>query len=173
VAPFREDQNIIAVTLTGEIVKDDEVKFQNAFWRGIERSKGHQGVILELVSSGGDTYASEAISRFIHSQGIATLVRGDCTSGCGIIALSARSLWVAAGGRVGLHQAWLTGEKGMAVGHMGATQEVADLLKSYGVPRSVLARMLRTGPYDMAFLTDKELTDCGAHINRNVLRASQ
>jgi ClpP class serine protease len=125
VAPFRGDQTITAITLSGEIVEHDDIKFQNAFWLAVGRSQN--GVILELVSSGGDTFASEAISRFIHSQGIATLVRGDCTSGCGIIALSARSLWVAADGRVGLHQAWLKGKHGMAVGHMGATKEVAAL----------------------------------------------
>ncbi len=172
VAPFNGDPNgeIIAITLTGEILPGDNLKFEKAFWRAVRKGKG---VILELHSSGGDTWSSEGIALFIRKQGIATLVRGDCTSGCGIIALSARTLWVAADGRIGLHQAWIENKNGVAIGQMEATRGAAAFLRPYGVPESALRRMLSSGPYSMGFVTDDELVSMGAHINRNVLRASQ
>jgi len=173
VAPFAGDPEgkIIAITVRGEIMAGDNLKLEHAFWRAVGRPG--KGVILELVSSGGHTWASEGIALFIHKQGIATLVRGDCVSGCGIIALSAQSLWIASDGRVGLHQAWRDGKDGRPVADIEVTRGAASFLRPYGVPESALQRMLVTGPNEMSFLTEEELTAMGAHINHDVLRASQ
>lgn len=170
VVPFDGDKNIIAIRLTGHIEPSDGPRFVKKFWSAIRK---RHGVLLELNSGGGDTTTSQDIARFIRKQGIATLVRGDCTSGCGIIALSARELFVAADGRVGLHQAWREDENGNAVGDLPVTRNIAVFLRPAGVPESALTRMLTAGPYDMAFLSDDELEAMGAHVNRNVLRASQ
>jgi hypothetical protein len=50
------------------------------------------------------------------------------------------------------------------------TRGVASFLRPYGVPESALDRMLKTGPYDISYLTEQELLSVGAHINHTVLR---
>ena len=48
----------------------------------------------------------------------------------------------------------------------GTIQRVAAALEKYGVPASVLDRMIGTGPDNMVYLTDDELAAIGARVKR-------
>ena len=46
------------------------------------------------------------------------------------------------------------------------TRNVARILRSYGVPKGVIEKMMRTHPQDMTYLSDAELRQIGALVTR-------
>ena len=96
------------------------------------------------------------------------LVAGKCLSGCAIIALSAwrGQLFVIESGVIGLHQSWVGEDYAHAIPSLEGTRRVAHALRSYGVPKWVVERMMRTPPRGMTYLSDAELRQIGAHVKR-------
>ena len=165
VAPFGQDESgtVYALSIVGEIQAYDDFKVQHALDDQLAAYPGNS-LFVEMISPGGDMQTSLEIADIVHDSGIGVLVRGDCTSGCGIIALSARRgyLFVVEGGKIGLHQCWVNSYEPSPE----CTNGVVRALRGYGVPDRVLARMARTVPHDMTYLTDAELAAIGARVKR-------
>ena len=172
---IEDGQPIYALTIAGYIKGGDDRKVEVTLERALD--EGRFPGFVELKSFGGDTAASLRIAAIMHEFGMPVLVRTECTSGCGIIALSAWSgrLFVAEGGKIGLHQSWTCSlpdvvdydcAKGKAIPSMKATWRVAAALEKFGVPKSVLDRMVSTGPDHMTYLSDDELKRIGALVKR-------
>ena len=159
--PFgeKDGQTVYALALAGDIKTGDDLRVASLLGTSLveDRFPG----FLVLSSNGGNTNASLGIARIAHDYGIPVLVRAKCLSGCAIIALSA---WRE--GAIGLHQSWVGEDPGRAIPSTEATHRIARTLLDYGVPRWVVQRMMRTTPRDMTYLSDAELRQLGALINR-------
>jgi hypothetical protein len=166
--PFgeKDGQTVYALALAGDIKAGDDLRVASLLGTSLveDRFPG----FLVLSSNGGNTNASLGIARIAHDYGIPVLVRVKCLSGCAIIALSAwrGRLFVIESGAIGLHQSWVGEDPGRAIPSMEATHRIARTLLDYGVPRWVVQRMMRTPPRDMTYLSDAELRQLGALINR-------
>ena len=168
VSPFSEQdgQTVYALALAGDIKAGDDLRVASLLGRALveDRFPG----FMVLSSNGGNTNASLGIARIAHDYGIPVLVRVECLSGCAIIALSAwrGRLFVVEHGAIGLHQSWVGEDSAHAIPSLEGTRKVARALRSYGVPRWVVERMMRTPPRDMTYLSDAELRQIGALVKR-------
>ena len=168
VSPFgeRDGQPVYALALSGDIKAGDDLRVATLL--GTSLVKDRFPGFMVLSSNGGDTNASLGIARIAHDYGIPVLVRAKCLSGCAIIALSAwrGRLFIIESGEIGLHQSWVGEDSARAITSMEATHRVARTLRVYGVPGWVVERMVRTPPRDMTYLSDAELRQLGALVNR-------
>jgi hypothetical protein len=168
VAPFGErgGQTVYALALAGDIKPGDDRRVASLLGNALieDRFPG----FMMLSSNGGDTEASLGIARIAYEYGMPVLVRTKCLSGCAVVALSAwrGRLFIVESGAIGLHQAWVGENYAHAVPSLEATHRVARTLRAYGVPRSIVERMMRTPPHRITYVTDSELAAIGALVKR-------
>jgi hypothetical protein len=166
VAPLGEQggQTVYGLTLAGDIKPGDDRRVASLLGSALieDRFPG----FMVLSSNGGDTNASLGIARIAHEYGIPVLVPNKCLSGCAVVALSAwrGRLFIVESGAIGLHQAWVGENYANAVPSLEATHRVARTLRAYGVPRSIIERMVRTPPQKITYVTDAELAAIGALV---------
>ena len=168
VSPLGEQDghDVYALTLAGDIESGDDLRVASLLGEALVEDR-FPGFMM-LSSGGGNATASLGIARIAHEYGVPVLVRGKCLSGCAIIALSALRgrLFVVESGAIGLHQSWVGEDSAHAIPSLEGTRKVARALRSYGVPRWVVERMMRTPPRDMTYLSDAELRQIGALVKR-------
>ena len=162
----RNGRTVYALALAGDIKAGDDLRVASLLGKALveDRFPG----FMVLSSNGGHANASLGIARIAYDYGIPVLVRAKCFSGCAIIALSAwrGRLFVVESGAIGLHQSWVGEDSAKAIPSLEATQRIARTLRAYGVPRWVVERMMRTPPREMTYLSDAELRQIGAHVQR-------
>ena len=168
VKPFGEQgsRTVYALELAGDIKAGDDLRVASLLGEALVEDR-FPGFMM-LSSGGGNATASLGIARIAHEYGVPVLVRGKCLSGCAIIALSALRgrLFIVELGAIGLHQSWVGEDSAHAIPSLEGTRKVARALRSYGVPRWVVERMMRTPPRDMTYLSDAELRQIGALVKR-------
>ncbi len=168
VRPFGEQgsRTVYALELAGDIKAGDDLRVASLLGEALVEDR-FPGFMM-LSSGGGNATASLGIARIAHEYGVPVFVRGKCLSGCAIIALSALRgrLFVVELGAIGLHQSWVGEDSAHAIPSLEGTRKVARALRSYGVPRWVVERMMRTPPRDMTYLSDAELRQIGALVKR-------
>ena len=168
VAPFGEQggQTVYALALSGDIKPGDDRRVASLLGNALieDRFPG----FMMLSSNGGDTEASLGIARIAHEYGMPVLIRTKCLSGCAVVALSAwrGRLFIIEPGAIGLHQAWVGEDYVNATPSLETTRRVARTLRAYGVPRSIIERMVRTPPHRITYVTDAELAEIGAVVKR-------
>ena len=162
----RDGQTVYALALAGDIKAGDDLRVASLLGKALIEDRFPSFMVLS--SNGGHTNASLGIARIAHDYGVPVLVRAKCLSGCAIIALSAwrGRLFVVASGAIGLHQAWVGEDSAKAIPSLEATQRIARTLRGYGVPRWVVERMMRTPTREMTYLSDAELRQIGAQVQR-------
>jgi hypothetical protein len=168
VRPFGEQggRTVYALELVGDIKAGDDLRVASLLGEALVEDR-FPGFMM-LSSGGGNATASLGIARIAHEYGVPVLVRGKCLSGCAIIALSALRgrLFIVESGAIGLHQSWVGEDSAHAIPSLEGTRKVARALRSYGVPRWVVERMMRTPPKDITYLSDAELRQIGALVKR-------
>jgi hypothetical protein len=159
-------QTVYGLALAGDIKPGDDRRVASLLGNAlVEDFPG----FMMLSSNGGDTDASLGIARIAHEYGMPILVRTKCLSGCAVVALSAwrGRLFIIETGAIGLHQAWVGEDYVKATPYsLEATHRVARTLRAYGVPRSIIERMIRTSPHRITYVTDTELAAIGALVKR-------
>ena len=168
VAPFGQEdgQTIYALALAGDIKPGDDRRVASLLGNALIEDIFPGFMVLS--SSGGDMDASLGIARIAHEYGMPVLIRAKCLSGCAVVALSAwrGRLFIVESGAIGLHQAWVGENYANATPSLEATYRVARTLRAYGVPRSIIERMVRTPPHRITYVTDAELAAIGALVTR-------
>ena len=168
VSPFGEQHGhtVYALTLSGEIEAGDELRVASLLGTALVENRFPGFMVLS--SNGGSTSASLGIARIAHDYGMSVLVRVRCLSGCAVIALSAPrgQLFVVEAGAIGLHQAWIGKDSARAIPSMETTNRVARTLRAYGLPSWVVDKMMRTPPREVEYMSDAELRQIGAHVQR-------
>ena len=144
----------VAVVGTGPITSGDRAKLV-ALLDGLPLATPAK--VLLLNSPGGSVLEAERLAGTIRSSGlpIALVDNSVCASACFLLFAAAPRKLVEAGSRVGVHSASLDAKEN--VGTMAATTAMARDASGYGVPASVIGRMVTTEPGQMAWLSDDEL----------------
>jgi hypothetical protein len=149
-------QQVMAIS--GRIDPGDEGKII-----GLTHSGAPRPDIILLTSPGGSVDAAERMALALNALDVPVLVRGDCASSCGFIALHlAHRLRVIGEGRVSVHQIFDEND----VPDPEYTQRVIDVLKVHGVPDSVLRKIAETPPSRLSNISDAELIEAGADVDR-------
>ena len=156
-----DDETVIRAS--GPIRLGDEARF-------LEVTRGFgERLYLLLDSPGGNVAAANSMRALVHGLGIRVLIPADaeCASACFLLFVAARERVVERGARVGVHSASRAGREEQ--GSLAATTIAARIAADYGVPPTVVARMVTTPPGDMWWLPEADL---GAIPNTRIVEAS-
>ncbi len=148
----------MALMIQGEIVAGDARRMVAA----LDTVEGHytdhrlRAVVLDSV--GGLVGEAEQMARAIRSRGLVTAVPdgAQCMSSC-VLLFAAGSRKIASDGAfMGVHGV-ADGNGEQSDGALAITTELAKIYAAYGVPASVIGRMVVTPPEAIAYLTGEEI----------------
>jgi hypothetical protein len=108
--------------------------------------------LVRLESPGGHVLPALQVAMIIQQHGLDTYVGRLCASACTIAFLGGRERWLAAGARLGFHQARARGFPAEQV-----NEYLRQAYVHFHVPQSFIAHVLRTRPADIWFPTPAEL----------------
>lgn len=145
----------VILSLVGTIRGGDDAKLAEAFAGA--RASGLRVVGIGLNGPGGETNTSLAIAKFVRERRLPVLIWSICASGCAIIAIAAPARIVGRRAMIAVHGAYRIGPDGKPASAPDATAYVADRLRGYGVPESVVRKLERTPFYGMAKLSRRDL----------------
>ena len=120
---------------------------------------------IGLDSPGGDLREGVYLANSIHSTGLPTIVssRGMCASACFLMFAAGSTRMASINARIGVHSASADGEDN------GPAQAVTTLMArqaaEFGVPPSIIGKMVTTPPDDMTWLNRQDL----AAMNTTIL----
>jgi ATP-dependent protease ClpP protease subunit len=142
--------------LVGEITPGDAdaVKF------AIQKANNANRVVvtIRLNSSGGNLYESAVIADIVRKGKISTSVLSNftCASGCFVIFAAGHEKFAHYTAQIGVHGA--SGEDGRETTQSNAaTVGMARILREFGVPASIIGKMVVTPPEQMVWLTIDDL----------------
>ena len=149
------DGNISAM-LSGRIDEEDGATLRSLI--SMAQTKALRISQLSLNSPGGSVIAGADLAITIRKSGIRTSVddANVCASACFMVFAAGVDRVASSRARIGVHSATstVTGETRLA---KSVTIDMARLLAEFGVPPSVLGRMVTATPNDIAWLTADEL----------------
>lgn len=156
------DQTLL---MAGEIVEGDNVRLIAAVTAANEAGNSIQSLLLN--SPGGNVGAGVKLAYAVHLLGLNTAVAsGDrCNSMCPLVWAAGARRYHTASASIGVHSAssYLEASDGNEVmpyegeSAKATTLEMARLAKLYGMPDSVIAKMVTTPGDQMAWLKSDEL----------------
>lgn len=113
--------------------------------------------LLALDSPGGNVIEADNMANVIRRLGLGVVVSDgeECASACFLLFAASLHRAAAPGAKIGVHSASLSGDENLLT--LDVTALMARAAAAFGVPPSVLGRMITTVPSDMAWLTDDEL----------------
>lgn len=145
------------IRLEGNIEQGDSSKIEDVLTRATAAHM--RPIALRLNSQGGSVLESNMIAAGIRGLGITTMVPEDgvCASACFTIFAAGISKLAAGNAKIGVHNAsnGITG--GQTWDAMAVTVVIAQALKQYGVPASVIGNVLATQPGEIYWLTNADL----------------
>jgi len=147
---------------TGAIQTGDDEKL-HSFVTAMPKSLKLVGIVLN--SRGGNLAEGLCLASTIHNSALTTAVasEGLCASACFLMFAAGKHRLASASARIGVHSASsLEGED--SFGAQASTTLMARTAAAYGVPASVIGRMVTTLPNDMAWLTAAEQQEMGIEI---------
>ncbi|WP_457302417.1 ATP-dependent Clp protease proteolytic subunit, partial [Phyllobacterium sp. P5_D12] len=159
--------------MDGEIVEGDNVRLIAAVTAANEAGNAIQSLLLN--SPGGNVGAGVKLAYAVHLLGLKTAVAsGDrCNSMCPLVWAAGAKRYHMAGARIGVHSASTyqeASEGGEVMPYEGesakaTTLEMARLAKLYGMPDSVIAKMVTTPGDQMAWLNSDEVAGFSEFIS--------
>ena len=146
----------IALMMSGNIEQDDGATLRSLIL--MAQTKALKISQLSLNSRGGSVVAGADLATTVRRSGISTSVddASVCASSCFMVFAAGMDRAASAQARIGVHSVTssTTGETRLA---KSVTIDVARLLADFGVPPSILGRMVTAKPDDIAWLTAEEL----------------
>ncbi|MGG5890188.1 ATP-dependent Clp protease proteolytic subunit [Falsiroseomonas sp. HC035] len=142
--------DLSVVAAVGSIRPGDAEKFSAAV-----RSKPGRDVILVINSSGGSVVTASDIAALVSRWRIPVVVTQDCISACFLIFAASPDRWAQRNAQIGVHSASVAGAENADT--LAMTMVIAREAAAYGVPRSIIGRMVITNPNDVAWLNDADL----------------
>ena len=121
-----------------------------------------------LDSPGGLVSEALSIANTMRQHGYVTVVphRSECVSAC-VLLFAAGSYKIASStSSVGVHGASVNGQQDLAA--LAATAEIGQVYASYGLPASVIGRMVATPPESVAWLSEQEIEMFPGGVVQNI-----
>lgn len=150
----------VAIRLSGKIVTGDADAFLKALAQADMANKMVESV--QLNSSGGKLGEGAKLAAVIKSRNLATVVESGavCASACFLAFAAGAPKFAGPAALIGVHKASASG--GIETRQSGAaTILMARLAKEFGVPTSILNRMLTTPPAQVAWLDAQDFRAMG------------
>lgn len=147
------------ITIRGSFESDDEKKFADAI-------KGIQKAIVLFSSPGGDLDAGLAMGRAIRQAKFTTGVPygAQCASACALAWLGGTTRFMAKGGRIGFHAAYVEGRRGPQESGVGNAL-VGAYLNSLGLAEKAVVYMTSPPPNEIQWLTMEDARTLGVEVS--------
>jgi hypothetical protein len=155
------DQASAVLTLTGPIVPGDYERL-GTFVRSIP--PGDQIKAISIDSAGGNIVEAEKIAAMLNKWGLLVIVSSgsQCSSACFLLFAAAAHKVVAPDALIGVHSASDSGQED--IGSMAFTTAFAREAAAYGVPASIVGKIVQTQPNRVTWLDPDDLTAMGVPI---------
>jgi len=150
----------VIVTASGAIVPGDAARLQRLLDQRADRR-----LLLAVSSGGGSVNEGGALADIIRAAGLPVLVPAGalCASACFMLFAASPERVVGAGAKIGVHSA--ANDLGVETsGTQSVTIRMARYVGQFGVPDSIIGRMVRNRPHEMAWLGRAELAAMGVRI---------
>lgn len=160
----------VIVRLTGEIQTGDARKITEL----ISKLPSNQSVLeFQLDSPGGSIVEGETLSRLIRNLGAAVSVStGDtCASACFLLFASGIRRFVSPGAFIGVHSVSVDGQENVL--SLAASTLIARDATDYGVPSSIVGRIVATEPGNIYWLTKDDLNLMAVTFRETPTRRTQ
>ena len=155
------DNGKYVIVARGPIVAGDAERLRNFIV-----SNAAKGTLLGLSfdSPGGNLVEGEAVANVVLATNAAVLVADNatCASACFLILAAARVKLAGATALIGVHSA--SEGSGETTNSMAMTTAMARDASGFGVPPSIIGRMVATEPGRVAWLTTTEMTAMGVKV---------
>ena len=147
----------MGILLSNEITEGDDQRLQAAMASAMSRYPDHRIRAIALNSPGGKVAAAIAMAEKIREMGLVTVVpeRSVCASACVLLFAAGSIKIVSPSARVGVHGAAIDGEQ--TTHALAVTTRLAKLYADFGVPASVIGRMVVTDSDKMTWLSQSEI----------------
>jgi hypothetical protein len=117
-----------------------------------------------IDSPGGNVFEAEKIAVFINKSAATVTIPSDsqCASACFLLFAAAAHRFMGPNALIGVHSASENGEENLT--SMGFTTALARVAAAYGVPDSIIGKLVQTEPGRMSWLTPTDLKPMGVVI---------
>ena len=150
--------NDVLIHSRGPIVAGDLDRLQAALGMLLTTDKL---IGLVLDSPGGSIAEAEKVAGFISTNhlAVAVLGTGECSSACFLLFAASPSRFAERAALIGVHSATRDGIE--TTDAMAATTIMARDAAAYGVPNSIVGKIVTTAPQRLSWLTPTDLTSMG------------
>jgi hypothetical protein len=119
---------------------------------------------LEIRSGGGSLEDGVEIARVVRDKGLVVYVSKECDSVCAFIFFAAKERYIGRGCKIGVHS--VSNQHGKEDAETAqSTVKMSRLLTGFGVPHSVIGKIVATPPANITFLSNRELA--GLNVRRS------
>ena len=138
------------VVATGEIARGDAERLRQAV-----RSQPGKQVSLLISSPGGSVGEAAQLAEMVSRWRLPVFVGRHCVSACFLVLAASPERMAVPTSRIGVHSVSRFGAEDETA--MAITTAMARAAARYGVPQSIIGRMVTTQPDEVAWLTAAEL----------------
>jgi len=117
---------------------------------------------VEIRSSGGSLADGAEIARVVRDQGLVVYAPKECDSVCAFIFFAAKERYIGGRARIGVHS--VSNQRGKEDADTArSTVMMSRLLAGFGVPHSIIGKIVATPPAKVTFLNSRELAELNVH----------
>jgi hypothetical protein len=117
---------------------------------------------LEIRSGGGSLEDGVEIARVVRDRGLVVYATKECDSVCAFIFFAAKERYMDRGCRIGVHS--VSNDRGKEDADSArVTVRTSRLLAGFGVPHSIIGKIVATPPAKVTFLNDGDLARLNVH----------
>ena len=117
---------------------------------------------LEIRSDGGSLEDGVDIARIVRDKGLIVYASRECNSACALIFFAAKERYMCRGCKIGVHS--VSNERGKEDADSArVTLQMSRLLVGFGVPHSIIGKMVATPPAKITFLDNRDLAGLNVH----------
>lgn len=156
-------ESTYVVNLRGEIVLGDDERLHRIV-RNLPRGSRVDGIVLS--STGGAVVEASRLAETVRNSRLTTFVASNqtCASACFLVFAAGTRRMASASARIGVHSVSSGGDESTEA--VAVTTALARDAVVYGVPDSIIGRLLRTPPHEMAWLSHADLRAMGVSIHQ-------
>jgi hypothetical protein len=117
---------------------------------------------LEIRSDGGSLEEGVDIAGVVRDKSLIVYASGECDSACALIFFAAKERYMDRGSKIGVHS--VSNDRGKEdADSTRVTVRMSRLLVGFGVPHSVIGKMVATPPARITFLDNRDLVGLNVH----------
>jgi hypothetical protein len=117
---------------------------------------------LQISSDGGSLEEGVDIARIVRDKSLVVYASGECDSACTLIFFAAKERYLGRRSKIGVHS--VSNDRGKEdADSTRITVRMSRLLVGFGVPHSVIGKMVATPPARITFLDNRDLVGLNVH----------